>query len=245
MKNKCCDGNQCNSNCKRPCCPNENNSCQSERTCCHDQRDANQMDSNGCGPYGSCQSSSPIWLVGDQRIVGPTGPWLPQDENGNNATCDSVLTNVELSGISVVTNGVVTEVVNEGVIPFNEQRNRCGTSILFDSVNHAITIQQSGNYFVSWGVNVDGLTGVGIFLELALSQFYETTTPINYLASSNIIQGPIVGSTIITTVGIPTVLILKNTSGYGIDLAQVRVQAWMNVISLNGVFQSTCSSWNL
>ncbi|MPM72951.1 hypothetical protein SDC9_119927 [bioreactor metagenome] len=101
-------------------------------------------------------------------------------------------------------------------------------NISYNSATGEFTISQTGNYYVSWWIAVDGAESA---TTISFGVSLNAGAPI--IASSPIVSNQLSGIALISVVAAPAVVTLVNATGFTAFIADTPVQASMIILEVS------------
>ena len=172
------------------------------------------------GPTGPTGFTGPIGPTGDTGPIGPTGPTGFTGPIGPTPLLLGLQAQYQNASAAVIANGAL--------IPFNTVINNQSAALTLNAATGEITIAESGNYYVSWWISVDGST-VATFITFSLEL---DGVPLSS-AAIPILSGQLTGSDLISVTTTPAVLTLVNTTGNDIFTGDTNIQANIAILQLS------------
>lgn len=166
------------------------------------------------GATGATGPQGPIGLQGSTGATGPQGPSGPPGESGPPgpaALAHGLHAQLTGSAASTIPNG-------ENVI-FDSIISDLSSNVNYNATNGEFTFTESGNYYVSWWIAVDGAES-SPFVEFTL---FLDDIPVS-IGASPIVSTQLVGQALFTA-SENQVLTLTNTIGQGAFLGNTTIQA--------------------
>jgi hypothetical protein len=161
-------------------------------------------------------------------VTGDTGPTGATGATGDTGPTGATGPATLLSGLQVqYSTGTVQIIADGAAIPFNSVVNGPSPDLTLNVVTGEITIDEPGNYYVSWWIAVDGATAattITFTLELDAAPLSSASTPI--------LTDQMSGAHLITVVGTPAILTLVNANGNDVGIANTTVQANLVIAQL-------------
>jgi hypothetical protein len=124
-------------------------------------------------------------------------------------------------------NGVTT-LDDDEVVPFNTIINNQSAEMSLNASTGEITVTETGNYYISWWITVDGSTAnpfITFSLEVDSNVHSNTSTPL--------LTSQLSGSELVTISTAPAVITLVNVTGNTIFLSQLDNQANLVILKIS------------
>ena len=117
---------------------------------------------------------------------------------------------------------------DNGTVIFDTVVNNQSTSVSYNSTTGEFTINQVGNYYVSWWVAVNGAASA---TTISFGVSLDSSAPI--IASSAIVSDQLSGIALVSVTTAPSTLILVNLSGDTAFIGNTTVQGSLIILELS------------
>ena len=173
------------------------------------------------GPTGPTGPTGEAGATGDTGATGPTGPTGDTGATGPTGPIGDTGPTVQLRGIQAQLIGDGLGTVDDGAnVIFDTTLNDQSLNISYNSVTGVFTINQVGNYYVTWWVATDG-ANISTIVTFAIEVDGGAGIP----GSSPIVAGQVNGSALVTVGAVPATIELVNITGEPVTYPLTPVQA--------------------
>ncbi|NLP26417.1 MAG: hypothetical protein GX365_03610 [Clostridiales bacterium] len=181
-------------------------------------------------PQCLCFFTGPTGPTGQMGATGPTGPTGQMGPTGPTGPIGDTGPVQQLRGIQVqLTNAGNTFVNTNEPVVFNNVEDDQSVNVNYNALTGEFTINEPGNYYVSWWVATDG-AGPSLTITFAV----EVNGSLNILGASPIVTGQVVGNAFVTVGAIPATIRLVNLTPDNTMFANTNVQANMVITEISG-----------